>query len=167
MKTAARYGAQAVLYALFAVAIGYFSTRPVYRQLGVDEALVRVTVSHAAQRRQPCRQRTPEELEKLAPNMRAPLDCPRERAPVTVELELDGVLVDRAIAPPSGLAGDGPSTLYRRIVVPAGGHTVRARLSDNAAGRFDYMAEREIELRAGRVLTLDFNAARGGFTFTQ
>lgn len=167
MKAAARYAAQAVLYALFAVAVGYFSSEPAYRQLGADEALIRLTVSHGAQRKQPCRQRTPEELAKLAPNMRAPLDCPRERAPVTVELELDGVVLDRAVAPPSGLSRDGPSTLYRRIVVPAGAHTVRARLSDNASGAFDYVAEREIRLPAGRVLTLDFNAARGGFFFME
>ena len=39
----------------------------------------------------------PEELAKLAPNMRTPMDCPRERSPVRVRLELDGVLLSWAV----------------------------------------------------------------------
>jgi hypothetical protein len=167
MSASARYVAQAVLYAAFLAAIGYFGNAPAYRQIGEDEALVRLTLSHAAQRREPCRKRTPEELAKLAPNMRAPLDCPRERAPVTVELELDGAMIERATVAPSGFARDGPAVLYRRVVVPAGAHRVRTRLSDNAAGDFEHQAERTIDLPAGKVLTIDFNAAAGGFVFVQ
>jgi len=49
--------------------------------------------------------------------------------------------------------------------VPAGRHEIRARLSDNAQGEFNYVAERTIELAAGRVLLIDFNATAGGFVF--
>ena len=68
-------------------------------------------------------------------------------------------------APPAGLAADGASTVYRRLVVPAGRHEIRARLSDNAQGEFNYVAERAMELAAGRVLLIDFNASAGGFVF--
>ena len=67
-----------------------------------DQALLKLSFTHAGQLVQECRRRTPEELAKLPPNMRAPLDCARERSPVTCELALDGQLLAQRIAP-SGL----------------------------------------------------------------
>jgi hypothetical protein len=157
--------AQVALYAPFVALVGYFSTSPVYQHLAPDQALIRLSISHAAQRKSECRERTPEELAKLAPNMRAPLDCPRERAAVAVELELDGKLVVQAVAPPSGLTGDGASTVYRRLPVAAGTHRIVVRLRDRAGGGFNYVREAELELKPGRVLVIDFHAARGGFEF--
>jgi hypothetical protein len=69
------------------------------------------------------------------------------------------------VAPPTGLARDGASTVCRRVPVSAGRHEFRVRLSDNAQGAFNYSAERSVELGAGRVLLIDFNAAQGGFVF--
>jgi hypothetical protein len=165
VNVALRYGLQGVLYAAFVAVIGYFSSAPPYQHLQPDEALVRLSFSHGAQRKQACRQRTPEELAKLAPNMRAQTVCPRERADVIVELEMDGKPLYRIVAPPTGLARDGASTVYRRVPVNAGRHQFRARLSDNAQGAFNYTAERTLDLGAGRVLLIDFNAAQGGFVF--
>jgi len=71
MNAPVRYAIQAVLYGAFAAFVGYFSTAPTYDHLAPGEALVRLSFSHAAQRKEPCRERTPEELAKLAPNMRA------------------------------------------------------------------------------------------------
>jgi len=165
MNAPVRYAIQAVLYGAFAAFVGYFSTAPTYDHLAPGEALVRLSFSHAAQRKEACRERTPEELAKLAPNMRAKQVCPRARSPVTVEIELDGRPLYRIVAPPAGLTSDGASTVYRRLAVPAGRHEIRARLSDNAQGEFNYVAERTIELAAGRVLLIDFNATAGGFVF--
>jgi len=165
MKIFLRYLAQALLYVPFMALIGYFSTSPAYHHLAPGQSLIRLSISHAAQRKGECRQRTPEELAKLAPNMRAPLDCPRERSPVTIELELDGQLVVQAVAPPSGLTRDGASTIYRRLPVAAGRHRVVARLKDRVGGDFNYVREAELELRPGRVLVIDFHAAGGGFEF--
>jgi hypothetical protein len=165
MKNALRYLAQVLLYVPFMAIIGYFSTFPPYHHLAPDQALIRFSLSHAAQRKVECRERTPEELAKLSPNMRAPMDCPRERAPVMVELELDGQLVVQAIAPPSGLTRDGASTIYRRLPVAAGTHRIVARLRDRVSGDFNYVREVELELKPGRVLVIDFHAAEGGFEF--
>ena len=107
MKTALRFVAQAILYAAFVTVIGYFSNSPSYRHLPPDAALLKLSLSHAGARKEACRQRTPEELAKLAPNMRAQSVCPRERAPVVVDVELDGVRVFHVVAPPSGFAKDG------------------------------------------------------------
>lgn len=165
MIAVARYAAQGVLYGAFVAAVGYFSTAPAYRHIAPDEALVRLSFSHAAQRREPCRERTPEELAKLPPNMRAQRVCARERADVIVELEMDGQLLYRIVAAPSGLGRDGAATVYRRHVVAAGPHRFRARLAEDVRGEFTHAAERDVEIGAGRVLLIDFNAAAGGFVF--
>ena len=160
-----RFAAQAALYAPLMALIGYFSTEPRFSTAAPGEALVRVSLIHATQRRQACRERSAEELARLAPNMRAGLDCPRERSPLRVELELDGRVVLRREAQPSGLRRDGNVVVYQRLALPAGRHRIVARLRDRADGEFNYVRDETLELAAGRVLLIDFNAARGGFAF--
>lgn len=152
-------------YAAFAAFIGYFSSQPPYRHLGPGEAVVKLSFSHAGERKLECRERSPEELARLAPNMRAKLDCPRERADVRVEVEMDGKVIYRISERPSGLRHDLPSTVYRRLEVPAGRHTFRARLADTASGEFRHQGETTVDLAPGRVLVIDFVAGRGGFLF--
>ena len=160
-----RMAAQLLLHVPLMALIGYFSTQPRFSILGEDQALVRLSLIHAAERKKPCRTRTPEELAKLPPNMRAAQDCPRERAPVLVELEVDGKLVLRREVAPSGLKGDGNATVYHRLPLPAGTHRVVARLSDRASGEFTYHKEATVQLAPGGVLLIDFVAAKGGFVF--
>jgi hypothetical protein len=163
---AMRIAAQLVLYVPLMVLIGYFSTLPRYHVTEPDEALVRVSFSHAAQRLQECRQRSDEELAKLPPNMRLREDCPRERAPTHFQLEIDGqVMVDRVIAP-SGLSRDGPATLYSRLRVPAGRHSFVARLNDSPAAGFSHSAEATVDLAPGDAVVIDFQASKGGFIFS-
>ena len=97
--------------------------------------------------------------------MRAATLCPRERVPVTVEIELDGKPLFAATAPPSGFARDGASSIYRRVAVPAGSHRIVARMRDSPAGAVTFEADRTVDLPAGRVLVLDFDANRGGWIF--
>jgi len=165
MKNLLRLGAQLLLYVPLMALIGYFSTQPRFSVLGENEALVRLSFIHAAERKEPCRQRSAEELAKLAPNMRAAQDCPRERAPLLVELEVDGSVVLRREVPPSGLKRDGNATVYHRLPIPAGTHRVVARLRDRPGEGFNYEKEHTVELAPGRVLLIDFNAAKGGFVF--
>ena len=160
-----RLAAQLVLYVPLMALIGYFSTEPRFSPIAGDQALLRVSFIHAAQRRQECRQRSAGELAKLAPNMRASLDCPRERADVLVEVELDGALVLRREVRPAGFQRDGNAALYQRLTVPAGRHRIVARLRDRAEGDFNYVKDQAVELDAGHVLIIDFNAAQGGFLF--
>ncbi|MGZ5084476.1 MAG: hypothetical protein ACXWHA_14340 [Usitatibacter sp.] len=156
---------QVPAYAAFAAFIGYFSSAPPYRHLDPGLAVVKLSFSHAGERKQECHTRSPEELAKLAQNMRAALDCPRERSDVRVEVEMDGQLIYRIEARASGLRHDLPSTVYRRLEVPAGHHTFRARLADTADGAFRHLGEASVDLAPGRVLVIDFVASRGGFEF--
>ena len=160
-----RFAAQLALYAPLMALLAYFSTEPRFSVVEPGEALVRVSFIHATERRQACRERSAEELAKLPPNMRAAQDCPRERAPLLVELELDGKLVLRREVQPSGLHHDGNVAVYQRLALPAGRHRIVARLRDRAEGGFNYVKDETLELADGRVLIIDFNAARGGFAF--
>ena len=162
---ALRIAAQFALYAPLMALIAYFSTQPRFSAVAPGEALLRVSFIHATQRKADCRERSPEELAKLAPNMRAALDCPRERSPLFVELELDGQVVLRKEVQPSGLRRDGNAVLYQRLALPAGRHRIVARLRDRAEGDFNYVRDETVELAAGQVLVIDFNAAKGGFAF--
>ncbi|MGQ0577997.1 MAG: hypothetical protein ACT4PQ_03690 [Betaproteobacteria bacterium] len=161
MNATSRFLGQAVLYGLFALAIGYFSTAPAYIHLAPGEALLKLSFSHGAQRLGECRDRSDEELAKLPPNMRIRKVCPRERAPVIVELMLDGARLYRESLPPSGLSRDGSASVYRRFVVPAGTHRLAARLSDNAKGAYNYYSEQTVTLAPAQILVVEFHGDRG------
>jgi len=157
---------QFVLLALFAALLDYFSVAPSYAPFPTDQAQIKVSFSRAGAHRGGCRQLTAEELAKLPPNMRAPLDCPRGRLDVVVELDLDDRQVLAATLPPGGLAGDGEATIYRKLRVAPGRHRLAIRMRDSArdAG-FDHVAEREVMLEPAQNFVIDFDAAQGGFVF--
>jgi hypothetical protein len=165
MKQALRIAAQLALYAPLMALIGYFSTEPRFSALGPGEALLRLSFIHAAERKEPCRERTPEELAQLAPNMRAALDCPRERAMLLVELEVDGEIALRREVPPTGVQRDGNATVYHRLPLPAGRHRIVARLRDRPGDGFNFVGETTLELAPGAALLIDFSKERGGFVF--
>ena len=166
MITPVRLAAQAVAYLVFAALVGYLSAAPAYVHLDPGKALIKLSFSHAAKPKGGCRRLSAEEIAALPPNMRRPLDCPRERLPVLIELVLDGQVLVRESLPPSGLARDGNSTIYRRLPVTAGGHHLVARLRDSARTEgFDYEAEADIELAPGQNFVVDFHAETGGFIF--
>jgi hypothetical protein len=157
---------QAAIYAAFVAVIGYFATLPAYTHMDPGAAAITLSFGHAGEKKTPCRRLTPEEIAALPPNMRRPMDCPRERVALLVELLIDGELLYRDRLPPSGLAGDGASTAYRRFVVAPGGHVITVRLRDSRREEgFDYDYEQAVELAAGQNLVIDFRADTGGFRF--
>ncbi len=147
--------------------LGYFSTSPAYRLRGDGEAVVKLSFTHSARLVRACRERSESELAKLAPNMRQKMDCPRERSPVRVELDMDGRPLYRIEAPPAGLHRDGAATVYRRLAIPAGRHQFRARLADGPDGEFRFAGESAVELAPGQVLIVDFATDGSGFVFTR
>ena len=156
---------QMLLYALFALVIGLFSRWPVYHHLGSDQALIKLSFSHTGKPVGDCQVQSAAELAKLPPNMRAPVKCPRERSPVTVEVDVGGVTALRRTAVPAGLSRDGASAVYQRLVVPAGEQRIAVRLNDDArrAG-FTHQREATLTLAPAQVLVIDFDAEKGGIT---
>ncbi len=156
---------QLLLWGLFALVIGVFSRWPGYTALGADQALIKLSFTHAGKRMAECRPLSPEELAKLPPNMRAPMKCERERAPVRVEVDVDGTPAVRYVATPSGLSRDGASSAYQRLTVPVGGHHLAVRFKDSARGTgFDYQREQDVALAPAQILVIDFDAEKGGIT---
>lgn len=158
---------QALVMGGFAALIGVFSSGPAFRLRADDEAIVKLSFSHAAQLKAACRERSAEELAKLAPNMRSKLDCPRERAEVRFELDLDGAPLYRITLPPGGLHKDGAATVYRRTAIRAGTHRIAARLSDQGSGEFNHVKESTVSLVPGQVLVVDFLPAQRGLVFSK
>jgi hypothetical protein len=156
---------QLLLYGLFALAIGVFSQWPPYRHLGSNEALIKLSFTRVGKPVGDCRTLSADELARLPPNMRAPTVCPRERSPVTVEVDIGGVNVLKRSAPPTGLSKDGAAALYERLVVPAGEQRIAVRLSDDVRARdAAYRREATVTLAPGQVLVIDFDAEKGGIT---
>jgi hypothetical protein len=163
MRSIASIAGQALLYAAFAAFLGVFAVWPRYRHLGPDQALLKLSFSHPGDRVGECRRRTPEELAKLPPNMRAPLECPRQRSPVAVEVDLDDRPIVRRVAPPSGLAKDGASTVYERFPVPAGVHRLAITVDDSVrVPGPTWKREESVTLAPGRVVVVDIDPEQGG-----
>lgn len=157
---AAAWIGQALLYGLFALVIGVFSSWPIYRPLGSDQSLIKLSFSHTGQPVSDCKAQTPEELAKLPPNMRAPVRCPRERSSIVVELDIDGAPAVRHTARPSGLSKDGASSVYQRLQVAAGSHRVAVRMKDDVRSTgFAHVREETVSLKPAQILVIDFDTA--------
>jgi hypothetical protein len=166
MNNGLRLFLQAITYAVFAILVGYLSASLAYNYADPGNATIKLSLSHAADRVKPCVRLTPEQLAELAPNMRRPETCERQRLPLTVELEIDGEAVANIEAPPSGLWNDGPASIYERFEAQPGRHTISARLRDsNRTEGWDYMHTEDVTLVAGRYFTVTFRAETGGFSF--
>lgn len=160
------WAGQALLYGLFALAIGVFSQWPPYHPLPAGQALIKLSVSKVGKPVGDCRTLSDAELAKLPPNMRTPTSCPRERSSLAVRLDIDGQRVLQREAPATGLSRDGVATVYERLVVPAGERRIAVHLSDDVRARdAGYRREATLSLAPGQVLVIDFDAGKGGITF--
>jgi hypothetical protein len=154
-----------VVAALFA-GVATLSDWPTYGQIPNGTGVVMLTFVHGADRKGECRRLTPEEIAKLPPNMRKVLDCPRGRRPIYVELDVDGRSVYRASLPPAGIAGDGPSRVYQRFVLPAGNHELAVRMRDTARTEgFDHERRDSVALAPDQMLVIDYRQENGSFIF--
>lgn len=153
---------QAVNYALFMAVVWYFASAPAITLIGDNEARLTVAFAHAGQLREPCRRLSQEELSQLAPNMRKLDDCPRERSPVTVEIELDGEVVYRQSLAPPGLFGDGGVDLFYSVRVPAGAHRLRMKMNDSVRiDGFNHVFDQPIDIAPRQILLVGFDRDAG------
>ncbi|MFZ1725917.1 MAG: hypothetical protein WBO29_13640 [Albidovulum sp.] len=154
----------AILSLCVVIGTAWLSESPAWQSLPKDTALIRLSFTQSGVRN--CRPRSAEELAALARNMRQKEICERRRAPVYVELDLDGTTVLARNLPPTGLSGSGPSRIYQRFEVPAGDHDIALRLRDDPAmTEFTNTAERRITLAPAESMAIDYSAEAGGFIF--
>ena len=157
---------QVLAYGAFAGIVGYLSFWPRYHYSAPDVATIKLSLSHATERVAPCVRLTPEEIAKLAPNMRREQSCERQRVPLVLQLDVDGEPVLALSAAPSGLWEDGPASVYERFDLPAGAYRITLRMRDSAhEDNWDYTHTEDVVLEAGRYLTIGFKPENGGFDF--
>jgi hypothetical protein len=166
MRSALSLLLQFAAYVAIAALLGYFATMPPYRYADPAQASLKLSLSHAADRVEPCRQLTQEEIAEFAENMRRTEACERERLPLMLELDIDGATVLSLTARPSGLWRDGPASIYERLDVPPGPHRLSVRLRDTArTSGWDYEKTDTVDLEPGRYFTITFKPETGGFSF--
>ena len=166
MKGVLRLAGQFVVIAALFAGVAWLSDRPVYRQIPADSGIMMLTFVHGADRKGECRRLTPEEIARLAPNMRRVQDCPRVRRSIYVELDIDGRKIYQANLPPSGIAGDGPSRVYQRFVLPAGKYNVAVRMRDTSrADGFDHERHGIVEFAPSQMFVIDYRPESGEFIF--
>jgi hypothetical protein len=157
-----RYLLQACNYAVFMALVWYFSAAPAVRILDDNQAVLTIAFAHAGQLREPCRRLTQEELNALAPNMRALEDCPRERSPVTIEARLDDEVVYSAVLDPPGLFDDGGVDVYYSAKIPAGEHRLELKMNDSVrVDGFNHVFEQAVTIAPSRILLVDFDKETG------
>ncbi|MDT8385996.1 MAG: hypothetical protein RQ736_00675 [Thiogranum sp.] len=159
-----RYPLQALNFSLFMLLVWYFSAAPPYRLLMPGQAVVTVAFAHAGERREPCRSLSAEELAALPPNMRTPMECPRERSPVSVDLLIDGEpVIDETLTAP-GLYNDLGVDFYRSATVRAGEHRLVIHMNDNTRVEGPtHVHEETVTLRPAQRLVINFNSDTGKF----
>lgn len=168
MARVGKFIGQIVAYAAFMALIGYFSTSPAYTHLGPDQAMIKLSFAHYGKIKGECRERGAEELAKMPPNMRLAMDCPRERSPVTIELDLNGEPIFRAALKPSGLSRDGMAYVYESFRVPAGVHRLDMRMRDDVRTEgFDRVKEVSIELEPTQLLVIDYLSEKNDFVLSR
>ncbi len=164
MNKVLRYALQAFNYILFMVVVWYFSIKPPYHQLQEDQAVITLSFTHATKIREACKKLSQQELMKLAPNMRLPMSCPRERSPLNIELYLDETLLAKDVLVPLGFHKDQGVSLFKSIKVKAGEHVLRVWMNDdvNVDGP-TYEYKNNINLKPEQRLLLDFDSGKKEF----
>ncbi len=160
----ARYLLQAINYTVFMAIIWYFATSPSIRIIAEDEAMITIAFARAGELREPCRKLSVEELMKLAPNMRKPEECPRERSPVVIKAILDGkIFYDRTLQPP-GIFNDGSVDVFFSGKIPAGKHYLEVKMNDSVRVEgFNHVFEQDINIMPAEILLVEFNPLKGFF----
>jgi len=156
------YLAQFLNYAIFMFIVWFFSVYPSYQHTAPNDSVIALSFSHAGQPISECRKRTPEELAELPPNMRLPMDCPRQRSPIEVELSLDDEVVFHEIFEAKGASGDWGVDVFKRFPVPAGGYKLKVRLKDSVrVDDYNYNYENPVNLEPHQLLLVDFKTNQG------
>jgi len=159
------YAMQAVMYAAFALGVGYFAANPSYTFIPPDQAQIKLSISHPGQKKEACVKQSRAELAKLSPNMRTAMKCGRERWPVYIEMELDGKRVFAKTSQPKGLSNDGPSIFYQKFTVPAGKHEITVRIRDRGGNDFNFQRSESITLTGSQIFVASFDNLGHKVTF--
>lgn len=120
------------------------------------EALLRLSWKMTGEVVEACRQRTPEELERLPVHMRNPDACEGRSSPYRLLVDVDGTRrADRVVEAP-GIRGDRPIVVLEEVPVEAGDHRLRVvfQPTDSAAVTGPSVFEDTVNLAPREVLLI-------------
>jgi hypothetical protein len=149
---------QGLAHLAFALVIGYFSSQPTYQAFPKNQAMIKLSISHAGMRKQACTERAVAHQRNIPKTARKLMDCPRERHPVSIEMKIDDKVVFNAAAQPSGLSNDGKSLFHHRFPVPTGNHKIAVSLYEAETSKGpQYKFKQSVDLKAGSIAVVGFN----------
>ena len=155
---------QTLNYAVFMGLVWYFSFMPSYVRLAPDESMITLSLSHAGELVEECRRMSQEEMAELPPNMRLPVECPRERSPVSIEILMDDKPIINEVVDPPGLYKDQGVDIYRSIKVPAGDYRLEVRMNDSVrAEGLTHRHEQSVSLVPAQLLVIQFHGSTNEF----
>jgi len=155
---------QILNYTVFMALVWYFSFSPPYVRLTPEESMITLALSHAGKPAHECHKNSPEEMAKLAPNMRVLEDCPRERSPVKIEVLMDDTHVIDEIVDPPGLYKDQGVDIYHSVKVPKGEHRLEIRMNDDVRVEGPtHRYQQSVSLESAQLLVIQFNNAQNQF----
>ena len=143
--------AQVGFYLIVGLFIGWISHFPTYEYSDGKQAELKLVVRHSGNLIGECRALSQKEMEKLPPNMRTPQVCPREKAPLTVTLTVNGDEFYQKTIKPSGIHNDGVIAQYEIFSIPAQMLAVRFAIEGGS------VYEQSIDANPGDVLLLQYD----------
>ncbi|MBT4159893.1 MAG: hypothetical protein HOC70_12620 [Gammaproteobacteria bacterium] len=157
---------QVIVIGLMMVALGYLSDRPTYRIMEPSQTELRLIIRHSGVLIGACEVKTPDELKSLAPNMRQPMTCPREKSPLSFELWVDGEILHQSVVKPSGIHDDGVLALYRSFRLAAGKKEIELKVKDQAElAEFNLRLKQTLDLSRDSVVLVELTDK--GIQFSQ
>jgi hypothetical protein len=143
--------AQVGFYLIVGLFIGWISHFPTYEYSDGKQAELKLVVRHSGHLIGECRALSQKEMEKLPANMRTTQICPREKAPLTVTLTVNGDEFYQQTIKPSGIHNDGVIAQYEIFSIPARMLAVRFAIEDGP------VYEQSIDAHPGDVLLLQYD----------
>jgi hypothetical protein len=143
--------AQVGFYLIVGLFIGWFSHLPTYQYADGEQAELKLVVRHSGNLIGECRALSQKEMEKLPPNMRTTQICPREKAPLTVTLTVNGDEFYQRTIKPSGIQSDGVIAQYEIFSIPAEMLAIRFAIDGGQ------VYEQSIDALPGDVLLLQYD----------
>lgn len=125
-----------------------------------DNALLRLSWRVRGEAVEQCRDRTPEELEKLPIHMRTPQVCTGRVSAYRLEIELDEKEYPVTELRAAGARADRPIYVFREFPIVAGEHEIEVEFYSTHSPEKRVKFERRVHAEPGEILLLTYDQQR-------
>lgn len=150
---------QVVVAAVILALIGGLSQVP-FTPEKPENALLRLSWRVRGEAVQQCRDRTPEELEKLPIHMRTPQVCTGRVSSYELGIEIDEHEFPDTEIRAAGARADRPIYVFREIPITAGVHDIEVEFHSTHSPNEGVKFEERVTAQAGEILLLTYDQER-------